>query len=62
MTTITSISTPGSASPEAVAHQTASCNPSSPSDAGDDFGLLRALPLAIASGLVFWGAVVWCLL
>jgi hypothetical protein len=59
--TITPISTRGSESPEAAAHQTAS-RELLPLPAGDDFGLLRALPLAIAGGLAFWGALVWCLL
>lgn len=59
--TIKLISTRGSESPEAAALQTASCK-HLPLPAGDDFGLLRALPLAIAGGLVFWAPVFWWLI
>jgi len=47
---------------EAVALQTATRNSSSPSGAGDDFGFLRCLPLAIAGGLVCWAITLWWLL
>lgn len=45
---------PGTAAPEAVA--VTSPRPLPDSD-GDDFGLLRSLPLAIGGGLLLWGCV-----
>lgn len=33
-----------------------------PTNAGDDFGLFQALPLAIAGGLALWGLIVWALI
>ena len=47
-------SPPGQAAPEVVA--VTSPRPLPDSD-GDDFGLLRSLPLAIGASLLFWGCV-----
>ena len=49
------------AAPERVTFQTAS-REDLPTNAGDDFGLFQALPLAIAGGLALWGLIVWVLL
>ena len=49
-------SPPGQAAPEVVA--VTSPRPLPDSD-GDDFGLLRALPLTISGGLIFWCVVLW---
>lgn len=47
----------GQAAPEAVARQTSPRY--LPRSEGDDFGLLRALPLTISGGLIFWCVVLW---